>query len=512
MKASWAVVFLAFLGSAALAAADDDDDKKAAASDPLKRLEKVEEELRQLKAEKMLREAGLPERLSLEEQDKKDAPKGEADFKITFTDGIHFKTSDGNFDLHVGGRWEEEYRYTFNRPVDTGAGLRTSVNTFYAREMFLSLDGTLFRDWGFKLNGDFSQPQTATALPASTGAIIEEAWVEWKSFKEFRLLFGSFKAPASFEITDSPRFAKLIQRSPMARFQPNFDTGVKAYGSIMDNMFTYELAVSNGRSHLANTGRGNVDDNDGKEYVGRLTVAPFAADKDNPFKYFRLGVYGTFAHVGQDTGINPTGWPGNISTNELVVNYFQFPANAAGAQFVRMAGDRYRVGAEGTATYGPVMIRGEFMTRNDEGIGTAAAGAPASQVGRHSLLRTVGYYGEASFMVTGEEQIPNGRVVPKHPFSIPDGTWGAFELVGRFGAVSMDKSVLEDWGSNFAVNSNRASSITVGFNWWPIQNVRFGLDYIGENYYQGVQLAPAAAGGRHGSHVNGMLARAQVDF
>jgi len=507
MNVVWSVVALAALAVPAYAGVDgDDDEKKPDASDPLKRLEKVEEELRQLKAEKMLREAGLPERLSLEEQDKKDAPKGEADFKITFTDGIHFKTSDGNFDLHVGGRWEEEYRYTFNRPIDTGAGLRTSVNTFYAREMFLSLDGTLFRDWGFKLNGDFSQAQTFTqnvaAVPAtvtgSTGAIIEEAWVEWKSFKEFRLLFGSFKAPASFEITDSPRFAKLIQRSPMARFEPNFDTGIKAYGSIMDNMFTYELAVSNGRSHLANTGRDNVDDNDGKEYVGRITVAPFAADKDNPFKYFRLGVYGTYAHIGSNSGINPVGWPGNISTNELAVNYYQFPGGFL------FAGDRYRVGAEGTITYGPAMIRGEFMSRNDELVDTAGGNA-----GQHSLLQTLGYYAEASFLVTGEEQIPNGRVVPKHPFSIGDGTWGAFELVGRFGVVSLDRGVLEGLGQVFpGANSNRAGSVTLGFNWWPIQNVRFGLDYIGENYYQGVQLSP----GHRGSHMNGMLARFQVDF
>ena len=105
MNVVWSVVALAALAVPAYAGVDgDDDEKKSDASDPLKRLEKVEEELRQLKAEKMLREAGLPERLSLEEQDKKDAPKGEADFKITFTDGIHFKTSDGNFDLHVGGR------------------------------------------------------------------------------------------------------------------------------------------------------------------------------------------------------------------------------------------------------------------------------------------------------------------------------------------------------------------------------------------------------------------------
>lgn len=497
MNLAWSLVALVAFAVPAYAADDGDDEKKAAALDPLKRLEKVEEELRQLKAEKAMRDAGLPAGMSLEGQDKKDAPKGDAEFKVSFTDGFHFKTTDGNFDLHVGGRWEEEYRYTFNRHTDTGAGLRTSNNSFYAREMFLSLDGTLFKDWGFKLNGDFSQNQTATALPASTGAIIEEAWVEWKSFNEVRLLFGSFKAPASFEITDSPRFAKLIQRSPMARFMPNFDTGIKIYGTFLENTFTYELAVSNGRSHLANVGRDNPDDNDGKEYVGRVTIAPFASDKNSPFKFFRVGAYGTFQHVGSTSGLVPTAWPGNISTNELVVNYFQFPGGFT------FQGDRYRVGGEFTATYGPAMIRGEMMSRTDELIDTAGGNA-----GQHSLLRVMGYYIEGSFLLTGEDAIPNGRVVPKRPFNIGEGHFGAVELAARFGAVSLNRDTLTDLGTNFAANSNRASSITIGVNWWPVQNVRFGLDYIGENYYQGVQLSP----GHHGSHVNGMLARFQVDF
>jgi hypothetical protein len=241
MKALYLGAFLAACASTAFAAADDDDDKKAPAADPLKRLEKVEEELRQLKAEKALRDAGLPDRMGLEGQDKKEAPKGEAEFKVSFTDGFHLKTTDGNFDLHIGGRWLEEYRYVFNRHTDGAtAGIRTAANTFYAREMFLALDGTLFKDFGFKVNGDFSRTRRRAspralpqARPSRPSAIIEEAWVEWKSYKEIRLMFGSFKAPASFEITDSPRFAKLIQRSPMARFEPNFDTGIKAYGGFM---------------------------------------------------------------------------------------------------------------------------------------------------------------------------------------------------------------------------------------------------------------------------------------
>src|SRR5436190_16067103 len=407
MHGTLSCIFLMIIGRLAHAVPGNDDDSgpgrpKTREIDPLERIQKLEREVEQLRAEH-LRRAGLPPALRFEDQEKKGTPKTEVEFKASFTDGFHLKSSDGDCDLHVGGRWEEEYRYTFNRHSD--GALRTSTNSFYVREAFLSLDGTLFHDWGFKVNGDFASPQTQTvgAVPAnlSTGAIVEECWVEWKSFKEVRILFGSFKQPASFEITDSPRFAALIQRSPMARFLPNFDTGIKVHGNVAEGVLNYEVALTNGRSQLANAGRGNLDDNDGKEYAGRISVAPFVQDKESFLKGLRIGVYATLAHEGQNAGINPVGWPGNLATNELAVTYMALALPATG----RFYGDRYRVGGEFTYAYGPVMVRGEMMQRHDEYV------IPATV--RNGLLATTGYYGEAVFVVTGEDRIPNARLVPK---------------------------------------------------------------------------------------------------
>jgi len=384
-KVVWSAVLVTGLAAGAVARTGEGDEKTPssvpAATDEIDRIQRLELEIEKLKAERMkegsFAQTGLPTALSLDSQEK---GRADVDFKASFTDGFHLKSTDGAFDLHIGGRWEEEYRNTFNRE---SVGARTSVNSFYVREAFISVDGTLFKNWGFKLNGDFTPPQTASVPggaagaatfnePASTGAIIEEAYVEWKEFKEFRVLFGSFKQPASFEITDSPRFASLIQRSPMARFMPNFDTGIKAYGGFMDSTFTYELAVTNGRSHLANQGRDQTDVNDGKEYAVRLTTAPFVTDKDSIFKYLRIGGYATFAHEGQANGLNPQFFGGgagtapatNIATNELAVTYLQLPAGNVAPAY-RFYGDRYRVGGEFTWAYGPAMIRGELMTRHD---------------------------------------------------------------------------------------------------------------------------------------------------
>jgi phosphate-selective porin OprO and OprP len=482
MKTLWLVAFPVLMASASFAAADDDESKKALSPEEhQRRLEKLERELESLKAD-------LPGRMSLDQEKKEPVKSTEVEFKATFTDGFHIKTTDGNLDLHIGGRWLEEYRYSFNRPVQGGA-LRTSTNSFYIREAFISLDGTLFTDWGFKLNGDFS--------PAA-GALIEEAWVEWKALKVARLFFGQFKAPNSMETTDSPRFLEAIQRSPMARFVPGMDLGVRVEGGFGDGLLSYQLAVTNGRSHVVNAGRNQIDDNDGKEYLARLQVAPFTGMKDTPLHGLRFGVYGSFSHIGQDAGINPTGWPGNIATNELAVTYLIFPAPAVPT--FRFAGDRFRVGGELTYFHGPFMVRGELMERTDE--------FQILATNSHGLLRTVGYYGTATVVLTGEDKLPNARLVPLRPLNINEGTWGAVELIARYAGVSLSRPELQDLLVDFTQNSNRVRSFTLGVNWWPMQNTRFSVDYVSEHYFQGIQMS----GAHHRSHLNGVLARFQVDF
>src|ERR1043165_4563084 len=100
MKVMWSAVLLAGLATPAFAVGGDDDEKKKPI-DPLDRIDRLEKELKQLREENEARKAGLPTSMSLEGQDKKDAPKTEVEFKASFTDGFHIKSTDGAFDLHV---------------------------------------------------------------------------------------------------------------------------------------------------------------------------------------------------------------------------------------------------------------------------------------------------------------------------------------------------------------------------------------------------------------------------
>src|SRR5207237_3146004 len=157
------------------------------------------------------------------------------EFKAAVTDGCNIKWTDSNLDPHVGGRVEEEYKYVFDRPLAPAATSRVTPNTLFFRELFISVDGTIYHDWGFKINGDFSQQ----AAPAGSGAIAELAFFEWKRWNEFRIMVGQFKEPASMETLCSALFQDTIQRSPMSRFIESLDIGVQVYGSLWDSLLTY---------------------------------------------------------------------------------------------------------------------------------------------------------------------------------------------------------------------------------------------------------------------------------
>jgi phosphate-selective porin OprO/OprP len=479
----------------------------------LERIDRLERELQELKARQAAVETPGPTTISLDAQ----PPPGDVDFHITFTDGFHVKSSDGNFDLHIGGRVEEVYREILDRPILGGAAgasgpaAKVQPNTFYFHELFLSMDGTIYKDWGFKIIGDFA-PQGANATNptvatgAISGTIAEQAWLEWKHFDWIHVQFGQFKSPNEAESIESPLFQEVVNRSPMSRFVQNWETGMQIYGSFLESLFTYNVALMNGRGHLANGGRSLVDDNDGKEVDWRLTAAPFVQDADSYWlRGLRVGWWGSYAREGQGSPRNGSltqGFPpgAGFQSTDFGVSYLEFPGG-----FV-FHGVRTREGAELTYVVGPFEMRGEVMERRDEFFVTATAA--------DRFLGMRGYYGQVSCILTGEDKIPDTRIVPKRPLDPLNGGWGAVELAARFGGVTIDRAALNEIfapANPTTANSNRMTSLATGVNWWFTKNTRFAFDYVTEHYYDGILFA-ATGPNVDRKHLNGFLAQVQLDF
>jgi hypothetical protein len=89
----------------------------------------------------------------LEAQDPKtDPPKAdELPIEAYWKDGLRFRTKDGNFEAHVGGRAILHARTFFDRPDDGTAPLRTVPDSFFFREAYLESSGTL--------NGEVRRPR-----------------------------------------------------------------------------------------------------------------------------------------------------------------------------------------------------------------------------------------------------------------------------------------------------------------------------------------------------------------
>src|SRR5688572_15501779 len=168
------------------------------------------------------------------QQEEIDALKKGSDKPVQNSDGFRYQSADGNLDIRVGGRFQEHYRGVFDRPDAS----RTSPDTFFVRAARLKVDGTVYKDWGFQVEGDF--PSSATG-PTPT---IQAAFLEWKKLKELRVMVGQFKAPMSQERLRSRLFSDFVEDTPLTRFVPGYDIGLQVQGQL--GMVGYQVAATNG--------------------------------------------------------------------------------------------------------------------------------------------------------------------------------------------------------------------------------------------------------------------------
>jgi len=449
------------------------------------RLRRVEEQLRRQE-----------EKIDAQQKkiDDLERSKGRKGFGLyaSFTEGFHLMDDEGNFDLHLGGRVILHYRDVFGLPHSfvNGPGTppaflaRTQPDTFYINSGYLIMEGTIYKQFGFRMTSEVS---TTTAGPNPR---LETTYVEWKPFKEFSIRGGNLKSPMSPDTIASPLFLDEIERSIFAGFVPNFEVGLMIYGSFWESLLTYQMAVTNGRSYFFGQGRARNDDDESKEVIGRVTVAPFVQDPESILRLFRVGVSGTIANAdGAPMQANFT-----VASTELVVAWMIPNTNDF------LDGRRIRGGAELSWSCGPASFRMEGLYRSDE------VTRPAT--GIDERLITKAWYAQAGFVLTGEDKLLDARIKPAHPLDLAKGDFGALELVARVALASLERSTLLALATDLVNQTNRMGSVTVGMNWWAVPNIRVSIDGIREQYCGGGVFMP---GGARESQLYGVLARFQVD-
>ncbi|HEX7897695.1 MAG TPA: porin [Planctomycetota bacterium] len=414
-----------------------------------------------------------------------DPPKpDETPVEVYLKDGLRFRTKDGMFEARIGGRFLGHVRTIFDRPDDDTDPRRTVPNTAFVRQARLEMEGTFYKEWGFKVQTDFGSGtinQSAFGTgPSNVSGTLRDAFVEWKKYKEFQLRFGQFFEPVSQEDMTSTRFIDFVERSPINRLMPGREIGLQAAGTLFDDVLSYAVMALNGGALINDQGRAVVDREDEKELAVQLRLKPFVNSGNDILKGLRVGVG---ASVGTVDSIAATGF--DLVTTELSVLYLDSTVNT-----FPFDGQRTRIVPQLSWPIGPFCLSAEYVMREDE----LADGAPESEV------ESTGWYVAATYILTGEEKKPETRIVPKSD-------WGAVELAVRFANVTVDNAVDAGIAAAGPGNSEEVSTITFGVNWWITRYVRVSVNGIIENYDEELQFET-----RLEDSLFGLLFRGQIDF
>jgi phosphate-selective porin OprO and OprP len=410
------------------------------------------------------------------------AKTDETPVEVYLKDGLRFRTKDGSFQGRIGGRFIGHYRAVFDRPDDGTAPLRSVPDAAFIRQIRFETEGLFRQEWGYKVQVDFPSGQynqPAGTGPSGVSGTLRDGYVEWRRHPELMLRLGQFFESISAEDASSTRFIDFAERSIMNRLLPGRELGLEARGTLFDGVLGYFAMLSNGNALLVDQGRAVTDSNDEKELSALVHVKPFAADGPDGLKGLRLSLGASITDQDDVPSQNF-----DLISTELSIQYLDSIAGGPA-----LDGRRWRVVPQMAWPIGPFAVRAELLLRKDD----LADGAA------ESAIESRGFYGSVSCILTGEVKVLEDRIVPL-------GGWGAVEVLARYARLKAD-GVFDAGLALQAGNSDEATSVTVGANWWAARNVRFTLNVIRESYEDKLEFD-----GRTEDAFWGLLARAQIDF
>lgn len=392
--------------------------------------------------------------------------KKDVGISATFKDGLKVTSEDGVFNMHIGGRLITSSRTFF--------GETRNNDTFVVDAARLEASGTYYKDYEFKVQGDFGKGTV----------VLKDGYVGWKRWPELSLRIGQFKEPFSVEELTSARFIDFIQRSPMNRLVPGRDIGFMFHGKTWEERLEYQLGVFNGNgSHRSD------DSNDDKDIAARLALKPFAPSEDKMLKGISVG--GAITYGSEDQTF------GNLSMLDSGTTFLTMSSSS-----IRARQDRRRLNTEAVWLWGPFKLQGE-VTWMDVDLHRFAAGVPNNKV--ETTAAFTSWYTEALWVVTGEDAVMERRKPAKN--FLADGGCGQIELAVRFSQFWVDEDLFDEGFVNAARSTDGFDNWTGGVNWWLNPYVRVSLNYFYNNFWDDFQV-----GGKMESDEHGVLTRFQIDF
>ena len=398
--------------------------------------------------------------------------------------GFQVRSADTNFVLKVRGYVQADARFY---PGDNAAG--TANDTFLLRRVRPIFEGTVFDKFDYRIMLDFGANTSGTSANIGNNGMLQDAYFTARLWPEFQIQAGKFKEPVGLERLQSGANLLFVERGYPTQLVPNRDVGVQLQGDLFSGTLNYAAGVFNG---VANGGSADIEiADDDKDVAGRLFARPFKNSNIGALRGFGVGVSGTYGN--QEGALRTFVSPGQQRFFGYRVG---LGTNAATANIVA-DGRHWRVSPQGYYYWGPFGLFGEFVVsdqkvRRDAGDSTFAN------------IRNTGWQVAASYILTGEENSFQA-ITPRKPFSVGGDGWGAWEVTGRVGQLTVDDDAFPLF-ANPAISAREATSWGVGLNWHLNRNFKINLNYE-QTDFKGGDDSPLNAKGE-----KAILTRAQISF
>ncbi|MCE9624973.1 MAG: porin [Deltaproteobacteria bacterium] len=356
-------------------------------------------------------------------------------------DGISISSADGNNELRFKGLLQLDGRFFFER-----GGLSLN-NTFLARRVRPWIEGKFFKRFEFRIMPDFGNNQV----------VLQDAYINTVIFPQLKAQFGKYKTPFGIENLQNEAFSHWTERGLTNQLVPNRDLGVMLHGEVLDGVFAYQIGVFNG---VPDNQSADLDSNNAKDFVGRVFAQPFKKTSIEPLQKLGFGVAGTNGH---QSGNEKT--PNLASYKTAGQNtFFSFRNDGTPAGTTVANGDRWRVSPQGYYYYKGLGILSDYVV-SSQGV---TLGPDSAQITNKA------WQVEASYIFGADNGY--GQILPRKPLGWKHGGAGAFEVLARYGELSVDKDAFPIFADP-TKSAQKAKEFGAGFNWYINQNVKLMVDF-----------------------------------
>jgi phosphate-selective porin OprO and OprP len=389
-------------------------------------------------------------------------------------DGFSIQSADQQFKLRLGTLLQADDR-EFLTPTNNGGSPGDGFELRRARIIF---DGTVWGAYQFRIEPEFGSRTGGAGGTSTTTATLANASVNVDYWEQLQFLAGRFKGPVGYERSQLVADNIWIENGLTQNLTSQYTQGFLAHGDVDHNLLAYGAGVNESTRDNANGDfQGMIDNN--YDFIGDVYLNPFVNTGNKSLEGLGFGVAGSVGNRGDvKTAANA---PLAAYTTPGQTNILTYNTNGTQSE----DGPNYR--------FTPVIYyyNGPFGGYADYALSSIRDLRTVGTASRTATFTNEAWQVVGSYVLTGEDASYAG-VKPRSDFSFRDHTWGAFQLVGRFGEMTLDNNYFTSTGAATTVGGafvtqgpRIITNIGAGLNWYLNSNVKAQFEYDYDGYTGG---------------------------